>query len=73
MHLQELAGHKVRVLYRAYFENLGEPALVDDAVFDLSETKTIDYKGIQLEVFALRNDHLVYRVGAINGIQDNEN
>ncbi|QOW45793.1 MULTISPECIES: hypothetical protein [Acinetobacter] len=55
-------GNKINIGYREFSSNLARPAFNNDVEYDLSESKTIGYKGAVLEVIEANNQMIKYKV-----------
>jgi hypothetical protein len=55
-------GNKINIGYREFSGDMARPAFNNDVEYDLSESKTIGYKGARLEIIEATNDHITYRV-----------
>lgn len=55
-------GNKINISYREFSSNLARPAFNNDVEYDLSESKTIGYKGSLLEVIKATNQDITYKV-----------
>lgn len=55
-------GNKINIGYREFSSNLARPAFNNDVEYDLSESKTIGYKGALLEVIKATNQDITYKV-----------
>lgn len=55
-------GNKINVGYREFSSNLARPAFNNDVEYDLSASRTIGYKGAQLEVIDANNSSITYKV-----------
>lgn len=55
-------GNKINVGYREFSNSLARPAFNNNVEYDLGESKTIGYKGAQLEVLDATNQSIRYRV-----------
>lgn len=55
-------GNKINVSYREFSGNVARPAFSNDVEYDLSESRTIGYKGAQIEVIEATNELLRYKV-----------
>ncbi len=55
-------GGKVNVSYREFSSNLARPAFSNNVEYDLSESKTIQYKGAIIEIVEANNQSIKYRV-----------
>ncbi|OHB61859.1 MAG: hypothetical protein A2Y76_14935 [Planctomycetes bacterium RBG_13_60_9] len=55
-------GNKINVGYREFSGNLARPAFNNEVEYDLSESKTIGYKGARIEVIEATNQYIKYRV-----------
>ncbi len=55
-------GDKINIGYREFSNSLARPAFNNDVEYDLSESKTIGYKGARIEVFEANNESIKYRV-----------
>ena len=55
-------GDKINIGYRESSSNFARPAFNNDVEYDLSESKTISYKGAQIEILEAGNNSITYRV-----------
>ncbi|MBV4366295.1 hypothetical protein [Erwinia phyllosphaerae] len=55
-------GNKINIGYRESSGNMARPAFNNDVEYDLSESKTIGYKGARIEVIDATNQSIKYRV-----------
>ncbi len=55
-------GNKINIGYREFSNSLARPAFNNNVEYDLSESKTIAYKGAQLEVLEATNQHIKFRL-----------
>lgn len=55
-------GNKINIGYREFSANTARPAFNNDVEYDLSESKTIGYKGAKFEVIEASNQSIKYRV-----------
>jgi hypothetical protein len=55
-------GNKINVGYREFSGNIARPAFNNNVEYDLSESKTIGYKGAVIEVIEATNQHIKYKV-----------
>ncbi|WP_438437224.1 hypothetical protein [Kluyvera sichuanensis] len=55
-------GNKINVGYREMSSNMARPAFNNDVEYDLSESKTIGYKGARLEIIEATNQSLKYKL-----------
>lgn len=55
-------GKKIRITYREFSNNMARPAYSNDAVYDLSSSKIIGYKGAKIKVINADNDSITYKV-----------
>lgn len=55
-------GNKINIGYREFSANIARPAFNNDVEYDLSDSKTIGYKGAQFEVIEASNQSIKYRV-----------
>ncbi|WP_312971082.1 hypothetical protein [Acinetobacter gerneri] len=55
-------GNKINIGYREFSSSLARPAFNNDVEYDLSESKTIGYKGALLEVIEANNQSIKYKV-----------
>jgi hypothetical protein len=51
-------GNKINIAYREFSNNIARPAFNNNVEYDLSESKTIGYKGAQLEILEATNQVL---------------
>lgn len=52
----------ITILYREYQENIVRPAFSQELKYDLSQSRTIGYKGARFEVIKATNTDMTYRV-----------
>lgn len=55
-------GDKINIGYRESSGNMARPAFNNEVEYDLSESKTIGYKGARIEVIEATNQSIKYRV-----------
>lgn len=55
-------GNKINISYREFSGSMARPAFSNDVEYDLSESKTIGYKGAEIEVIEATNRNIRYRV-----------
>jgi hypothetical protein len=55
-------GNVIKMTYREYSGNLSNLAFTVDVTYDLSESKTISFRGAKLEVIEATNTSIKYRV-----------
>ncbi|RYG90511.1 MAG: hypothetical protein EON58_19175 [Alphaproteobacteria bacterium] len=55
-------GSKVNIGYREFSANVARPAFNNDVEYDLSESRTIGYRGAQIEIINATNEYIEYRV-----------
>ncbi|TSK08706.1 MAG: hypothetical protein FPO08_05225 [Geobacter sp.] len=55
-------GNKINIGYREFSNNLARPAFNNNVEYDLSESKTIAYKGAKLEILEATNQNIKYKV-----------
>lgn len=55
-------GNKINIGYREFNNNLARPAFNNDVEYDLSNSKTISYKGSQIEILEAGNNSIKYKV-----------
>lgn len=55
-------GNKVNVGYREFSSNVARPAFNNDVEYDLDESRTIGYRGAELEIVEATNRSITYRV-----------
>lgn len=55
-------GNKINIGYREFSNSLARPAFNNNVEYDLSESKTIAYKGAQLEILEATNQHIKFRL-----------
>lgn len=56
------SGNKVRLGYREFSNSVARPAFNNDVEYDLTESKTIGYKGARVEILEATNEFIRYRV-----------
>ena len=55
-------GNKINVGYREFNADFARPAFNNDVEYDLSDSKTISYKGAKIEIIDAGNNSITYRV-----------
>lgn len=55
-------GDKIKIGYREFFGNSARPAFNNDVEYDLSQSKTIGYKGARIEIIEATNESIKYKV-----------
>ncbi|WP_312741647.1 hypothetical protein [Cedecea neteri] len=55
-------GNKINIGYREFSANTARPAFNNDVEYDLSESKTIGYKGARFEVIEASNQSIKYKI-----------
>lgn len=55
-------GNKINISYREFSNNMARPAFNTDVEYDLSESKTIGYKGARIEIIKATNEYIKYKV-----------
>jgi hypothetical protein len=55
-------GNKINIAYREFSNNIARPAFNNNVEYDLSESKTIAYKGSQLEILEATNQSIKFKV-----------
>lgn len=55
-------GDKINIGYREFSNNTARPAFNNDVEYDLSSSKTIGYKGAQIEVIRANNSSITYKL-----------
>ncbi len=55
-------GDKINIGYREFSNDMARPAFNNDVEYDLSQSKTIGYKGAEVEVLEATNSSITYRV-----------
>lgn len=55
-------GNRVNIGYREFSNNRARPAFNNDVEYDLTESKTIGYKGAEIEIFEATNRYIRYKV-----------
>jgi hypothetical protein len=55
-------GSKINVGYREFSNNTARPAFNNNVEYDLNESRTIGYKGAELEVLEATNQHIKFRL-----------
>jgi hypothetical protein len=56
------SGNKIKVGYREFSDDLARPAFSNDVEYDLSESKTIGYKGARIEIIEATNEYVKFKV-----------
>lgn len=56
------SGNKVKLGYREFSNSVARPAFNNDVEYDLTESKTIGYKGARVEILEATNEFIRYRV-----------
>jgi len=57
-----VSGNTLKALYREYIDDWARPAYAQELQYDLSESKTIAFRSIRIEVIEATNSYLKYRV-----------
>ena len=55
-------GNKINFGYREFSNNSARPAFNNDVEYDLTDSKTIGYKGARIEIIEATNQYLKYKV-----------
>lgn len=55
-------GSKINIGYREFSNSFARPAFNNNVEYDLSESRTIGYKGAQLEIIEATNQSIKYKV-----------
>jgi hypothetical protein len=55
-------GNKINIGYREFSNNFARPAYNNDVEYDLSESKTIGYKGCRIEIIEATNEYIKCKV-----------
>ncbi len=55
-------GNKINIGYREFSNSLARPAFNNNVEYDLSESKTIGYKGASIEIIEANNQYIKYKV-----------
>lgn len=55
-------GDKINISYREFSNNTARPAFNNDVEYDFAASKTIGYKGAQIEIIDANNSEIKYRV-----------
>lgn len=55
-------GSKINIGYREYSDGLARPAFSNEVEYDLSESKTIRYKGAILEILEANNQSITFKL-----------
>jgi hypothetical protein len=55
-------GNALKFIYREYIDDLARPAFTQDLQYDLSESKTIGFRGLRIEVITATNTNIEYKV-----------
>ncbi len=55
-------GNKINIGYREFSSSIARPAFNNNVEYDLSESKTIGYKGAELEILDATNQVIKYKV-----------
>lgn len=56
------SGDEIKISYREFSNDSARPAFNNDAVYDISESKVIGYKGAEIEVIKVDNTSITYRL-----------
>lgn len=67
IHQQELlyngkSGQTIKIAYREFVKDMARPSYFQDLTYDLSESKTISFKGIKLDVLSASNSSIKFKV-----------
>lgn len=54
--------NRIRISYREFLNDLARPAFSNDVEYDLDQSRTVAYKGAQLEIIEATNQAITYRV-----------
>lgn len=55
-------GNKINIGYREFSSNMARPAFNNDVEYDLDESRTIGYRGAELEIVDATNRSITYKV-----------
>lgn len=55
-------GNKINIAYREFSNSMARPAFNNDVEYDLSESRTIGYKGAKLEVLEATNQYIKFKL-----------
>ncbi len=55
-------GNKINIGYREYSEGLARPAFSNEVEYDLSESRTIRYKGAIMEIVEANNQFITFKL-----------
>lgn len=55
-------GNKINIGYREYTDGLARPAFSNEVEYDLSESKTIRYKGAVLDIIDANNQSITFKL-----------
>jgi hypothetical protein len=55
-------GNKINIGYREFSSSIARPAFNNNVEYDLSESKTIGYKGAELEILDATNQNIKFKV-----------
>lgn len=55
-------GNALKFIYREYIDDLARPAFIQDLQYDLSESKTIGFRGLRIEIIEATNTNIEYKV-----------
>jgi len=55
-------GNRINVAYREFTQSLARPAFSNDVEYDLNASRTISYRGAQIEILSADNNSIRYRV-----------
>ena len=57
-----IVGNKLKIGYREFKDEMARPAFNNEVEYDLNTSKTIGYKGCQIEVIKADNESITYKV-----------
>ena len=57
-----IAGNTMRAVYREYVNDLARPAFTQELQYDLSQSKSFNYKSVSVDVLNATNSYVEYRV-----------
>jgi hypothetical protein len=55
-------GNKINIGYREFSNDMARPAFNNDVEYDLGQSRTIGYKGAEIEVIEATNSSITYKV-----------
>lgn len=55
-------GNALKFIYREYIDDLARPAFTQDLQYDLSESKTIGFRGLRIDVLSATNTNIEYKI-----------